>query len=88
MSREPWRNDAACKDHPDPDIFFPDNPTGRPGIGRANNTANAALELCQACPVRSPCLAFALSQGMAYRDGIYGGLTARQRARLLGVRHQ
>jgi WhiB family transcriptional regulator, redox-sensing transcriptional regulator len=71
-----WQQDAACKDAPDPDVFFP---------GKGED-AEAAKQVCAACLVTSQCLEFAL-QTMPYPDldfGVYGGLTPTERARLRG----
>jgi len=71
-----WQQDAACKDVPDPDVFFP-------GKGEDGETAK---QICAGCPVLGECLAFALATMRApERDhGVYGGLTPTERARLRG----
>jgi WhiB family redox-sensing transcriptional regulator len=71
-----WQRDAACKDTPDPDVFFP---------GKGED-AEAAKQICAGCPVLGECLAFALAtMRAADRDhGVYGGLTPAERARLRG----
>ena len=71
-----WQQDAACKDVPDPDVFFP-------GKGEEGE---AAKRVCAGCPVMGECLAFALAtMRAAERDhGVYGGLTPAERARLRG----
>lgn len=59
-------------------LFFP-----RPG---AQNAVRAAKEICARCPVKAECLAIArrAEDGRATmsRYGIYGGLTAAERAHL------
>jgi WhiB family transcriptional regulator, redox-sensing transcriptional regulator len=71
-----WQQDAACKDVPDPDVFFP---------GKGED-AEAAKQICAGCPVLGECLEFALAtMRAADRDhGVYGGLTPTERARLRG----
>jgi WhiB family transcriptional regulator, redox-sensing transcriptional regulator len=71
-----WQQDAACKDTPDPDVFFP---------GKTDSGA-AAKQVCAGCPVIGDCLEFALqTMPAAERDhGVYGGLTPTERARLRG----
>jgi WhiB family transcriptional regulator, redox-sensing transcriptional regulator len=71
-----WQQDAACKDVPDPDVFFP---------GKGED-AEAAKQVCAGCPVLGECLEFALATMRAPdRDhGVYGGLTPAERARLRG----
>jgi WhiB family transcriptional regulator, redox-sensing transcriptional regulator len=71
-----WQQDAACKDVPDPDVFFP-------GKGEDGEPAK---QVCAGCPVMGDCLEFALAtMRAAERDhGVYGGLTPAERARLRG----
>ena len=52
-----------------------------PGRGES---AEPARQICAACPVRQPCLDYALSHGIMH--GIWGGLTERDR-RALRSRH-
>jgi uncharacterized membrane protein len=51
-------------------VFFP---------GRGE-TAGPARRVCAVCPVRQPCLDYAISNRIAY--GIWGGLTERERRAL------
>lgn len=73
-----WYADAACADY-DTERWFP-------GKGRHGNDAVA---VCDECPVREQCLdhALELEDGCSYthRSGIWGGLTARQRAALPSI---
>jgi WhiB family transcriptional regulator, redox-sensing transcriptional regulator len=64
-----WRELAACRGA-DLDLFFP---------GRGES-AEPARQVCAACPVRQPCLDYAVSN--AITDGIWGGLTERERRAL------
>jgi len=68
-----WRQRAACLSA-DPDLFFPDR----------GESAEPARQVCAQCPVRQPCLEFAISHGIMH--GIWGGLTERER-RALRTRH-
>ena len=61
-----WRYRAACHGA-DLQVFFP---------GRGES-AEPARQICAACPVRQPCLEFALSHGITH--GIWGGLAERDR---------
>lgn len=71
-TRKPdWRKDAACRDT-DPEVFFP---TGT-DVGWKKTEAQAKT-VCFSCPVRRDCLTFALNEGI--RDGIFGGLTEKER---------
>lgn len=68
-----WRDRAACCGT-DLAVFFP---------GRGQS-AEPARQICARCPVRGPCLEFALSHGIVH--GIWGGLAERDR-RALRTRH-
>lgn len=63
-----WRTDAACKGI-DPDLFFPE---------RGEPTAQIKA-VCEGCPVRAECLAFALEDE---GPGIWGGTSERERQKL------
>jgi WhiB family redox-sensing transcriptional regulator len=67
-----WREYAACRDA-DPELFFP--------LGTSDATLlqiDAAKRICQACPVREPCLRWALDSG---DSGVWGGTTEQERRR-------
>jgi WhiB family redox-sensing transcriptional regulator len=72
----PWMDDAACLDHPHPDIFFP-----TPG-----GTARPAQAVCDTCPVKDNCAQYAINLERAAphrgRAGIFGGLTPTERAQI------
>jgi len=67
--REPWMSDALCAETA-PEMFFPEKGT----------SSAAAKKVCAACDVRERCLEYALSNNLL--DGIYGGLSPKERARL------
>ena len=64
-----WRELATCRGT-DLNLFFP---------GRGES-AESARQACGACPVRQPCLDYAISNAITY--GIWGGLTERERRAL------
>ncbi len=64
-----WRELAACRGT-DLEVFFP---------GRGE-TGGPPRQICAACPVRQPCLDYAITNRIAY--GIWGGLTERERRAL------
>lgn len=77
-----WLNDAACRDIP------PDQANWFPNRGQANDhRTKQALHICSTCPVREDCLASALIHDVATDRGIFGGLTAKQRAHLRARMH-
>jgi WhiB family transcriptional regulator, redox-sensing transcriptional regulator len=65
-----WRQRAACRGL-DPEIFYPPS----------DEEADEAKGVCATCQVRQPCLDWALST--RERDGVWGGLTERERRRIL-----
>jgi WhiB family redox-sensing transcriptional regulator len=65
-----WENLASCR-NADSEIFF------APG-GIQEHRAKA---VCRSCPVRWECLAYALRNRVEH--GVWGGLTDRERRRLL-----
>jgi hypothetical protein len=67
-----WRDTAACRTE-DPEMFFP---TGTEGGWKL--VINDAKSVCARCPSRTDCLNFALDEGIS--DGIFGGLTEKERA--------
>ena len=64
-----WRELAACRGS-DLEVFFP---------GRGES-AGPARRVCAACPVRQPCLDYAITNRIVY--GVWGGLTERERRAL------
>jgi WhiB family redox-sensing transcriptional regulator len=69
-----WRLSAACRDL-DPDLFFPIG-----AAGPAVTQVAEAKQICVTCPVRTPCLDWALRH---YQDfGIWGGATESERQAL------
>ena len=66
-----WRDEATCRGH-DPDLFFPEGTAG-PALRQVEDSKR----ICQTCPVRTPCLRFALRHALGF--GIWGGVTAEER---------
>jgi WhiB family transcriptional regulator, redox-sensing transcriptional regulator len=64
-----WRGRAACRTA-DPDLFFPER----------GESAEPARRICASCPVREPCLDYAIGNGVTH--GIWGGLAERDRRAL------
>jgi WhiB family redox-sensing transcriptional regulator len=72
-----WRHDAACQIE-DPELFFPD---ASDKLG-----THFAQRVCAFCPVRDPCLRWALDTGQAF--GIWGGTTERDRRAIVRRREK
>jgi WhiB family redox-sensing transcriptional regulator len=68
---------AACRDTA-PDLFFPVGSTGL-----AVEQIDAAKAVCDQCPVKGPCLQFALETNQD--SGIWGGTAEDERRRLRRV---
>ncbi|MET9736118.1 WhiB family transcriptional regulator [Streptomyces sp. NPDC006458] len=70
-----WQDRAGCR-HEDPDLFFPIGTSG-PALLQTRQ----AKEVCERCPVREPCLRFALRTGQG--NGVWGGTSEDERRLLL-----
>jgi Transcription factor WhiB len=57
-----------CRNDPDPDMWH-----------RENLSRRDAHELCEGCPVKAPCLAYALTNPA---HGVWGGTTEKQRGEM------
>lgn len=81
---EEWVKQAACASPDvDPNLFHPTRYSTDDRIG-GHHFSPATVEakkICGACPVRLECLQYALKEPMW--DGIYGGLTPRERRLLV-----
>jgi WhiB family transcriptional regulator, redox-sensing transcriptional regulator len=64
---------GRCRDM-DPAIFFPND-----GMG-----VQAAQRICNDCPVKAPCLEYALTNRIDH--GVWGGTSERERRRILRQR--
>jgi len=64
-----WQTEAGCRGV-DAELFFP----------ATDEEATAALAICETCPVRMACLAFAVERNE--RFGVWGGMTEKERQRL------
>jgi WhiB family transcriptional regulator, redox-sensing transcriptional regulator len=64
-----WREAAACRDA-DVDLFF--------ALDEASQ--QAAVAICDTCPVRVECLEHALATGEQY--GVWGGVREQERKRI------
>lgn len=72
-----WRNSAACRDQ-DPELFFPVGTTDR-----ALAQLERAKAVCRACPVREPCLQWAMgSEPIGQESGVCAGLSESERRSL------
>ncbi|WP_028708624.1 WhiB family transcriptional regulator [Propionicicella superfundia] len=69
-----WRHQAACLNE-DPELFFPVGNTG-PALMQIAE----AKKVCRTCPVREPCLQWALDAGQDH--GVWGGMSEDERRAL------
>lgn len=72
-----WKAKGSCRGL-DPMVFYP--PPDEPAL------AEPAKEICATCPVRKHCLEFALAT--REKHGVWGGLTERERRRVLRQRRR
>lgn len=70
-----WMAEGNCRFEP-PATFFPSD-----GVG-----VEVAKKICATCPVREPCLDYALDNRIDH--GVWGGTSERQRRRLLRDRNR
>jgi WhiB family redox-sensing transcriptional regulator len=70
-----WRQHAACYGL-DPQIFYP----------AIDEEAEEAKAVCEDCPVRQPCLEYALAE--REKEGVWGGATERERRRIIRQRRR
>jgi WhiB family redox-sensing transcriptional regulator len=68
-----WMARGKCKELP-PGIFFPSD-----GVG-----VDVARKICADCPVKSPCLEYALANHIDH--GVWGGTSERERRRIARAR--
>jgi WhiB family redox-sensing transcriptional regulator len=71
-----WRQQARCRGV-DPAVFYPVSD---------EDEALDAKAICAQCPVREPCLEYAI--GVREKHGVWGGLTERERRRLVRQRRK
>ena len=69
-----WMDWGRCREHPTE--FFPDR----------GQRAAPAKAVCVQCPVREPCLAYALHHEIV--DGVWGGLGAQERLGIIEARRR
>lgn len=77
LHRPPWTGVAACRDvdKATKESFFSDADQRKTGPAR---------KVCEGCPVRGPCLDYAIATGEVY--GIWGGKDPRERYNIARAR--
>jgi WhiB family redox-sensing transcriptional regulator len=64
-----WMREGNCRAYP-PSVFFPSDGAG----------VEHARRICATCPVREPCLEYALENRVDH--GVWGGCSERERRRI------
>lgn len=78
---------GRCASHPNPDLWFPEQPAGRPTMAKRKIVASKvmlAISICNDCPIKAECLA----EGMSSENiehGIWGGMLAGERILAAGI---
>lgn len=72
LPQQTWMQQGACRDSPDPDMWFEPERTKR---------AAEARSICRSCPVQSECLSFGSLPGPNAEYGIFGALGPKARGR-------
>jgi WhiB family redox-sensing transcriptional regulator len=70
-----WRQHASCRGL-DALVFYP----------TSEEATEEAKAICAECPVREPCLEYAITN--RERDGVWGGATERERRRMVRQRRK
>lgn len=86
MKSEPITGD--CTNSPNPDLWFPEPPNGRPSHHKMSALAGQILEainICKGCPSRQKCLEDGM-EPININEGIWGGLMAGERLKLKGYK--
>jgi WhiB family redox-sensing transcriptional regulator len=76
-----WQIRAACRG-PHSEVFYPPTSFERRDEKAAREAR--AKEICRTCPVKSPCLEYALK--IRENHGIWGGLSEAERRNLVAAR--
>ncbi len=75
-----WITGAACRDHPDPDLWFLERRYHQEHTASQQAASQEAKAICRTCPVTDECLEFAFETFASH--GIFGGLTPNERKAL------
>ena len=70
-----WMSRGNCREEP-PALFVPSDGSG----------VEVAKQLCASCPVKAPCLEYALRNRIDH--GVWGGTSERERRRILAQRRR
>ncbi|MFY0511832.1 WhiB family transcriptional regulator [Streptomyces anulatus] len=70
-----WRDDALCRSHPNPELWFP---KGTDAVSMADE--RQAKQICTGCPVMAACRRWAVET--REDSGVWGGLSERERYNL------
>lgn len=73
-----WMAEAACRSHPERQVFFPPRGAQHGGVSKAR-------VICATCPVWKECLDYALTNHIY--EGIWGGTSVRDRAKIKNIKN-
>lgn len=74
MTKNEWKERGSCKEHPEPDLWFPGYLRGTPTLAAKFALADQikrAFAICHTCPVKAECKAEGMEPGNL-TDGLWG----------------
>jgi hypothetical protein len=74
-----WAQDGSCAGSPEPDIWHADDTHRDRESDFYSSDVTLAIRICKGCPVRLPCLEYALGVPQASDWGVWGATTAAER---------
>jgi len=73
-----WRDEAACLNY-EPEWWFAYHTLSQGRGTRHTDESRLAISICEQCPVKEECLAFAMENKQQTINGIWGGTTSGER---------
>lgn len=79
VTRPDWWINAACRYTPDSEAYLTPDHDQTIWFEGSVKATRRAVAICATCPVKKRCLASVLGKEGAVAEGIFGGLTGKQR---------
>ena len=84
FQRHDWHDDAACRNHPDPELWFYESKRYEDEQKLQEYRIVEALEICSECPVSNLCLKQGLENENLVPGSIWGGMVYSERVVISG----